>query len=98
MKKILLIIVAIITMLSFMSCTKEEVNVLSDYPPMVYWNDQNYMIQDRTLNVSEDDLVVIGKILKVLDPSDKLTENASSNEFEVGAILYTLLVMMSMRR
>jgi len=90
MKKNFLIVVVIIAVLSCIGCRKEDVKELSDYPPMVYWNDQYYMIQDGTLNVGQDDLEVIGEILQILDPGDKLTEHASSNEFEVGATLYTL--------
>ncbi len=89
MKKIFLLLLVIMAFV-FVSCKEASSKELNDYPPMVYWNDQYYMIQYATISPEEKNLIEIGEILVLLDPSEKLTENSSSNEFEVGSPIYVI--------
>ena len=88
----LIIALLVLLSISMVGCAKEKETSNTDYPPMIYWNDKVYYVQDLThLSATKDDLdTELGEITKIVDGNETPKTNGSANIFATGNKLFSL--------
>lgn len=86
-----LICLIVIVIFSSAGCSKKPEVHSFDFPPTIFWNDTLYYVEDishSSAGIHEINKK-IGKILNVIDGSEKPKTNGTSNVFEKGCNIYT---------
>mgnify|MGYP006277828609 CR=1 FL=1 len=89
-KKVLYIVV--LFSLILLSCKSKDIETSYDYPPMIYWDNSIYYVQDINYrDVNEKDIEKkIGEITELLSQNKKPDKNGNSNIFEKGSPIYKI--------
>lgn len=90
-RKKMLYIMTIFSLI-LLSCESKDIDGSYDYPPMVYWDNSIYHVQDINYrDIDEKDIdKKIGEITESFFPNKKPYKNGSSNTFEKGSPIYRL--------